>query len=234
MQKISTKVTKHLHLCHFKWTTDPPERSLSPHKKSKFDDTADATSGAGAWTGGWLRRQYWPLEPSDRAKKTCPSRSSEQQEDAAFRRSGNISSNDTEDATDVSVKLLVKKCGKKKLNGTILICTMSGRNYCICHLAPRPEHSWTLKPTEASAIVLATVTKTSSPPLKLSCNRRVAVRNLGCGHVVRMLKWSTLGEQKLLPQGRHLVKLVSTNQWRNWLCRPFSLLVCSNSIISDQ
>ena len=33
---------------------------------------------------------------------------------------------------------------RKKLNGTILTCTMSGRNYCICHLAPllnTPEHS---------------------------------------------------------------------------------------------
>ena len=33
---------------------------------------------------------------------------------------------------------------RKKLNGTILTCTMSDRNYCICHLAPvlnTPEHS---------------------------------------------------------------------------------------------
>lgn len=84
---------------------------------------------SGASIGRWSH-------PSDRAKKTCPSRSSEQHEDAAFRRSGNISSS----VTDVSVKLLVKKC-EKKMNGTILICTMSDRNYCICHLAPRPEHS---------------------------------------------------------------------------------------------
>ena len=84
------------------------------------------------------------------------------------------------------------------------ICTLHHVWQKLLHLppCPLPEHSWTLKPMEASATVLGTVTNMSSPPLKLSCNRRVAVRNLGCGHVVRMLKWSTLGEQKLFPQGQ--------------------------------